>query len=112
MTQNENDANDYTQDINDNFAAAKAAIAQVASNSAPSSLVQTVNGLSNTVNGFGDVVSHDASEFATSNHSHSGMLTTSDIASSVSSSSTNSKPVGAKLFYDTIGNIETLLSEV
>ena len=36
----------------------------------------------------------------------------SDIASSVSSSSTNSVPVGAKLFYDTIGDIETLLQEI
>ena len=42
----------------------------------------------------------------------SGYLTTSDIVSSVDSSSTNSKAVGAKLFYDTVGNIETLLSQV
>ena len=35
-----------------------------------------------------------------------------DIASSVDSSSTNSQMVGAKLFYDTIGDIETLLSQV
>ena len=39
-------------------------------------------------------------------------LTTSDIVSSVSSSSTNSKAVGAKLFYDTVGDIETLLQGV
>lgn len=37
-------------------------------------------------------------------------LTTSDIVSSVSSSSTNSKAVGAKLFYDTCGDIETLIN--
>ena len=36
-------------------------------------------------------------------------LQASDIVSSVSSSSTNSKAVGAKLFYDTIGDIETAL---
>ena len=35
-----------------------------------------------------------------------------DIASSVDSSSTNSQMVGAKLFYDTVGDIETLLSQV
>ena len=34
------------------------------------------------------------------------------IATSVSSSSTNAQTVGAKLFYDTVGNIETLLSNV
>lgn len=39
-----------------------------------------------------------------------GKLTTSDIVSSVSSSSTNSKAVGAKLFYDTCGDIETLIN--
>lgn len=37
-------------------------------------------------------------------------LSTSDIVSSVSSSSTNSKAVGAKLFYDTCGDIETLIN--
>lgn len=42
----------------------------------------------------------------------SGYLTTADIVSSVSSSSTNSKAVGAKLFYDTCGNIETALQTI
>lgn len=37
-------------------------------------------------------------------------LQASDIVSSVSSSSTNSKAVGAKLFYDTIGDLETILN--
>ena len=37
-------------------------------------------------------------------------LTTSDIVSSVSSSSDNTKAVGAKLFYDTCGDIETLIN--
>ena len=37
-------------------------------------------------------------------------LTSSDIVSSVDSSSTNSEAVGAKLFYDTCGNIETLIN--
>ena len=36
-------------------------------------------------------------------------LQSTDIVSSASSSSTNSKAVGAKLFYDTIGDIETAL---
>lgn len=37
-------------------------------------------------------------------------LQLSDIVSSVSSASTNNKCVGAKLFYDTLGDIETLLA--
>ena len=34
------------------------------------------------------------------------------IATSVNSSSTNTQTVGAKLFYDTVGNIETLLASI
>ena len=40
----------------------------------------------------------------------SGKINTSAIQSSVSSSSTNSQVVGAKLFYDTCGDIETLIN--
>lgn len=39
-------------------------------------------------------------------------LTTSDIVSSVDSSSTNLKAVGAKLFYDTCGDIEATLNAI
>ena len=39
-------------------------------------------------------------------------LQSTNIATSISSASTNSQCVGAKLFYDTVGDIETLLSEV
>ena len=39
-------------------------------------------------------------------------LQTTDIVSSVDSSSTNSKAVGAKLFYDTIGDINTMLDQM
>lgn len=39
-------------------------------------------------------------------------INTSDIASSVSASSTNTVPVGAKLFYDTVGNIESALNTI
>lgn len=35
-----------------------------------------------------------------------------DIATSVSSSSTNAEVVGAKLFYDTVGNIESALNTI
>lgn len=37
-------------------------------------------------------------------------LTTEDIVSSVDGSSTNLKAVGAKLFYDTCGDIEALIN--
>ena len=40
------------------------------------------------------------------------MQTKSNLVTSVSSSSTNSQYPSAKLFYDTVGNIEALLSEV
>ena len=39
-------------------------------------------------------------------------LTTEDIVSSVDSSSTNLKAVGAKLFYDTCGDIESTLNAI
>ena len=39
-------------------------------------------------------------------------LTTDDIVSSVDSSSTNLKAVGAKLFYDTCGDIEATLNAI
>lgn len=39
-------------------------------------------------------------------------LTTGDIVSSVDSSSTNTKAVGAKLFYDTCGDIEATLNAI
>ena len=39
-------------------------------------------------------------------------LQSTDIVSSVDSSSTNSKAVGAKLFYDTIGDINTILDTI
>ena len=39
-------------------------------------------------------------------------LTSDDIVSSVDSSSTNSKAVGAKLFYDTCGDIEATINAI
>jgi hypothetical protein len=41
-----------------------------------------------------------------------GKVNITDIATSVSASSTNAQVVGAKLFYDTVGDIETLLQGV
>lgn len=41
-----------------------------------------------------------------------GMQTTSNLVTSVSSASTNTQYPSAKLFYDTVGNIETLLASI
>lgn len=41
-----------------------------------------------------------------------GLQTTSNLVTSVSSSSTDSQYPSAKLFYDTVGDIETLLSSI
>lgn len=43
---------------------------------------------------------------------HGEVVSKSDIASAVSGSSTNSQVVGAKLFYDTCGDIETLIDNL
>lgn len=40
------------------------------------------------------------------------MQTTSNLVTSVSSSSTDSQYPSAKLLYDTVGNIETLLASI
>jgi hypothetical protein len=71
--------------------------------------IQTIN---TTLSGFGDIVTHNVSEFATSAQGAKAdtALQQTDIVSSVDSSSTNSKAVGAKLFYDTCGDIETLIN--
>lgn len=42
----------------------------------------------------------------------SGYQTTANLVTSVSSSSTDSQYPSAKLFYDTVGNIETLLAAI
>lgn len=41
-----------------------------------------------------------------------GLQTTGNLVTSVSSSSTNSQYPSAKLFYDTVGNIEALLASI
>ena len=53
---------------------------------------------------------HTHSQHLTSHQDISGKVNISDIASSVNSTSTNSVPVGAKLFYDTLNDIETLIN--
>ena len=81
-------------------------VAQIGTNQSD---IQTIN---TTLSGFGNIVTHNTSEFATSAQGTKAdtALQPSDIVSSVDSSSTNSKAVGAKLFYDTCGDIETLIN--
>jgi len=67
--------------------------------------------LLNSLNGKA-AFNHTHSQYLTEHQDISGKVDKTSIVSSVSSSSTNTQVVGAKLFYDTVGNIETLLSEV
>lgn len=67
-----------------------------------------INGTSITSNNVANIVTN-----STYNATSNKIATMSDvptIATSVSSSSTNSETVGAKLFYDTCGDIETLIN--
>lgn len=57
----------------------------------------------------GGTITQDMLSIATDGPNY---LTTSDIVSSVDSSSTNLKAVGAKLFYDTCGDIESTINAI
>lgn len=65
-----------------------------------------------TLSALGSAAYYDALDFATAAQGAKAdtALQTTDIVSSVDSSSTNTKAVGAKLFYDTCGDIETLIN--
>lgn len=65
-----------------------------------------------TIQGYGNIVTYNAGDFATAGQGAKAdtALQQTDIVSSVDSSSTNTKAVGAKLFYDTCGDIETLIN--
>ena len=69
-----------------------------------------INGTSITSNNVANIVTNSA--YNASSNKIATMADIPTIATSVSSSSTNSETVGAKLFYDTVGDIETLLSQV
>lgn len=57
----------------------------------------------------GGTITEDMFSISTDGNNY---LTTADIVSSVDSSSTNLKAVGAKLFYDTCGDIEATLNAI
>ena len=65
--------------------------------------------INNTLSTFGNIVTHNADEFATAG-AISNMQVTTNLVTSVSSSSTDSQYPSAKLFYDTCGDIETLIN--
>ena len=78
-----------------------------------------INGTSIVSNNVANIVTNTAYN-ATSNKiatmadvpSVANMQTTTNLVTSVSSQSTDSQYPSAKLFYDTVGNIESLLSQV
>lgn len=76
-----------------------------------------------TIQGYGNIVTYNASAFATASQGAkadtavqpsaiTNMQTTTNLVTSVSSSSTDSQYPSAKLFYDTVGNLETLLHTI
>ena len=89
-----------------NSGATTTKIGQIATNTNDISTINT------TLSGYGNIVTHNTSEFATAAQGTKAdtALQQTDIVSSVDSSSTNTKAVGAKLFYDTCGDIETLIN--
>lgn len=66
--------------------------------------VTSFNGLTGAVTYTAPVTSVNGSTGAVT-----GLQTTSNLVTSVSSSSTNSQYPSAKLFYDTVGNVESVL---
>ena len=69
-----------------------------------------INGTSITSNNVANIVTNSA--YNASSNKIATMADIPTIATSVSSSSTNAETVGAKLFYDTVGDIETALNTI
>lgn len=69
-----------------------------------------INGTSITSNNVANIVTNTA--YNSSSNKLATMADIPTIATSVSSSSTNSETVGAKLFYDTVGDIESALNTI
>ena len=74
--------------------------------------IKTINNTSLLGSGNIDIQGGGGSYTAGTGIDITNNVISADIATSVSSASTNSQSVGAKLFYDTVGDIETLLSQV
>ena len=74
--------------------------------------IKTINNISLLGSGNIDIQGGGGSYTAGTGIDITNNVISADIATSVSSASTNSQSVGAKLFYDTVGDIETLLSQV
>lgn len=67
----------------------------------------TMNGSSKGTSGVVDL-----GTVITEHQDISGKVNVSDIATTVNAQSTNRVPVGAKLFYDTVGDIESVLDAI
>lgn len=100
-----------------NSGATAANIGQISTNTNDISTINT------TIGGYGNIVTHNVSEFATASQGAkadtavqpsaiANMQTTTNLVTSVSSSSTDSQYPSAKLFYDTIGDLETVLHTI
>lgn len=74
--------------------------------------VISVDGVSSSEVTLATVATTGAYSDLTGTPSLSGYQTTSNLVTSVSSQSTDSQYPSAKLFYDTVGNIETLLAAI
>lgn len=72
--------------------------------------IKTINNTSILGSGNIDIQGGGSSYTAGDGIDITNNVISADIATSVSSTSTNSQSVGAKLFYDTCGDIETLIN--
>lgn len=72
--------------------------------------IKTINNISLLGSGNIDIQGGGGSYTAGTGIDITNNVISADIATSVSSASTNSQSVGAKLFYDTVGDIETLIN--
>lgn len=74
--------------------------------------IKTINNISLLGSGNIDIQGGGGSYTAGTGIDITNNVISADIATSVSSASTNFQSVGAKLFYDTVGDIETLLAAI
>lgn len=74
--------------------------------------IKTINNISLLGSGNIDIQGGGGSYTAGTGIDITNNVISADIATSVSSASTNSQSVGAKLFYDTVGDIETTINTI
>ena len=94
-----------SDDIMSNFAA-------VALSGSYHDLVDEPTKLSDFTDDLGSSPTHTHSQYLTAHQDITGKQDKSNLVTSVSASSTDSQYPSAKLFYDTVGNIETLINNL